>query len=91
MPEGFAFPVNHQYWILPARIRRRLRVAPVRSCLCSTAGAGARRWRRRSVELSAIGERTAAAFPETNATLKPQVLGYTKPINDIQDVSLDGR
>jgi hypothetical protein len=40
------------------------------------------------VELSVLGQSAAAAFPQTNATLKPQVLSYTAPILDIQDASL---
>jgi putative ABC transport system permease protein len=85
MPEGFGFPVNHQYWIAlranPSAIARGAgpalfvfgRLAPGATMASA------------QVELAAIGQRTAAAFPQTNATLKPQVLDYTKPINDVQD------
>ena len=88
MPEGFAFPVNHQYWIAlranPAAIARGAgpvlfvfgRLAPGATMASA------------QVELAAIGQRAATAFPLTNATLKPQVLGYTKPINDIQDTAI---
>jgi predicted permease len=88
MPEGFGFPVNHQYWIAlranPAASPRGAgpvlyvfgRLAPGATMASAQA------------ELAAIGQRTAAAFPRTNATLKPHVLGYTKPINDIQDTSV---
>jgi predicted permease len=86
MPEGFAFPVNHQYWIPlranPAAIARGDgpelfvfgRLAPGATMASA------------QVELSVIGERAAAAFPQTNATLRPRVLGYTRPILDIQDM-----
>ena len=88
MPEGFAFPVNHQYWIPlranPSAFPRGAgpelfvfgRLAPAATMASAQA------------ELAAIGQRTAAAFPQTNATLKPQVLGYTEPINDSQDASI---
>lgn len=88
MPEGFAFPVNHQYWI-------PLRVDP--SAIARGAGpelfvfgrlAPGATMTSAQAELSVIGQRAAAAFPQTNATLKPQVLSYTKPINDIQDATL---
>ncbi|HEX7020997.1 MAG TPA: ABC transporter permease [Gemmatimonadaceae bacterium] len=86
MPERFAFPVNHQYWIPlranPAAIARGDgpelfvfgRLAPGATMASA------------QVELSLIGERAAAAFPQTNATLRPRVLGYTRPILDIQDM-----
>jgi predicted permease len=87
MPEGFGFPVNHHYWIVlranPSSFARGAgpalfvfgRLAPAATMASAQA------------ELALIGERTAATFPATNATLKPQVLDYTKPINDIQDVN----
>jgi putative ABC transport system permease protein len=83
MPEGFAFPVNHQYWIAhrvkPSEFARGAgpelfvfgRLAPGATMASAQA------------ELSVLGQRAAAAFPQTNAMLKPQVLEYTKPINDI--------
>ena len=85
MPEGFEFPVNHQYWIAlranPSSIPRGAgpelfvfgRLAPGATMASAQA------------ELSVIGQRAAAEFPHTNASLKPQVLGYTRPINDTQD------
>jgi predicted permease len=89
MPEGFAFPVNHQYWIPlranPSAVPRGAgpelfvfgRLAPGATMASAQA------------ELSVIGEGAAAAFPQTNATLKPQVLGYTRPILDIQGMGVD--
>jgi predicted permease len=88
MPEGFAFPVNHQYWI-PFRANPSAipRGAGPELLVFGRLAPGATR-ASAQVELSVIGQRAAAAFPQTNATLKPQVLGYTKPILDIQDASL---
>ena len=88
MPEGFAFPVNHQYWIpLRANPSAIPRGAGPELFVFGRLAPGAT-MASAQVELSVIGQRAAAAFPQTNATLKPQVLGYTKPIIDIQDVSL---
>jgi predicted permease len=88
MPEGFAFPVNHEYW-MPLRANTSAaargagpelfvfgRLAPEATMASA------------QVELSLLGERAAAAFPQTNATLKPRLLGYTRPLLDIQDMDL---
>jgi predicted permease len=89
MPQGFGFPVNHQYWIAlranPSAVARGAgpalfvfgRLAPGATMASAQA------------ELAVIGQRMAAAFPATNATLRPQVLDYTKPINDTQDAGAE--
>jgi predicted permease len=87
MPEGFEFPVNHQYWIPlrdnPSAIPRG---AGPELFVFGRLAPGATR-ASAQVELSVIGERAAAAFPQTNATLKPRVWGYTRPITDNQEAS----
>ena len=88
MPERFAFPVNHQYWV-PLRVNPAAtprgagpvlyvfgRLAPGATLASAQA------------ELSVLGKRAAASFPQTNANLRPQALDYTKPITDIQDMSI---
>jgi putative ABC transport system permease protein len=88
MPEGFEFPVNHQYWIpLRANSSTIPRGAGPELFVFGRLAPGAT-MASAQVELSVIGQHAAAAFPQTNATLKPQVLSYTKPINDIQDATL---
>ncbi len=88
MPEGFAFPVNHQYWIpLRANPSAIARGAGPELFVFGRLAPGAT-MASAQLELSVIGQRAAAAFPQTNATLTPQVLGYTRPINDTQDGSL---
>jgi putative ABC transport system permease protein len=88
MPEGFAFPVNHQYWI-PLRVNPSIpRGAGPELFVFGRLAPGAT-MASAQAELSAIGQRAAAAFPQTNAMLKPQALGYTKPIIDNQDMGLD--
>ena len=89
MPEGFEFPVNHQYWIpLRANPSTIPRGAGPELFVFGRLAAGAT-MASAQMELSVFGRRAAAAFPDTNATLKPQVLSYTKPINDIQDATLE--
>ena len=79
MPKGFAFPVNHHFWV-PLRAGLAPpepltgpglsvfgRLAPG----ATLAGAQA--------ELSAIGQRTALALPKIYATLRAQVMPYAYP------------
>ena len=88
MPEGFGFPVNHQYWIaLRANPSAYARGAGPVLFVFGRLAPGAT-MASAQAELTVIGQRTAAAFPLTNATLKPQVLDYTKPINDVQDTGV---
>jgi predicted permease len=86
MPEGFAFPVYHSFWIpfqaTPSAHERRQgprifvfgRLAPGR-----TAGDA-------QAELTVIGQQTAAAFPRTHEHLLPRVMHYTDPIMGTDDV-----
>ncbi len=88
MPEGFAFPVSHAFWIplrlTPADHPRGEgpelmvfgRLAP---------GAG---WDEARAELDALGRRAAAAHPATHADLRPRVMGYAVPASGGQDVSV---
>lgn len=85
MPEGYAFPINNRFWIPfraePSRYERLKgpaltvfgRLAPG----ASLAGADA--------ELGVIGQRAAAASPDTHGRLRPRVLPYTYPFFDIDD------
>jgi putative ABC transport system permease protein len=84
MPESFAFPVNHSYWIplrLPASTEPRqgpsinvfARLAPGASL--ESAGA----------ELTTIGQRMSAAFPATHEHLRPRIMPYTHSQTDMDD------
>jgi predicted permease len=85
MPEGFAFPINHAFWVPlvlePARYERRTgpsisvfgRLAP--GATLDTAQA----------ELTTLGHRTSAAFPATHAQLRAQVVPYTYSYTDMDD------
>jgi putative ABC transport system permease protein len=84
MPEGFAFPVNHQYWvplqIEPAIVRLQgpeLRLFGRLTPEATLAAAQA--------ELTAIGRRLSADFPETHARLQLRVVPYTYPFSDMDD------
>jgi putative ABC transport system permease protein len=88
MPPGFAFPKNQELWTplraSPTRIERgegpELYVFGRLAAGASREGAQA--------ELSALGAREAAAYPETNGHLRPRVLPYTYPLDDVGDVRL---
>ena len=88
MPEGFAFPVNHQYWV-PLRVNpsATTRGAGPVLFVFGRLAPGATMASAQS-ELTVLGQRAAAAFPQTNANLRPQVLEYTKPITDVQDMGI---
>jgi putative ABC transport system permease protein len=85
MPEGFAFPINHTFWVPlvlePARYARRSgpamavfgRLAP--GATLDTAQA----------ELTTIGQRASAEFPATHAQLRAQVVPYTYSYTDMDD------
>ena len=87
MPEGFTFPMSHQFWIPlradPAAYARRDgpeififgRLAPDVTM------------KEAQAELEAIGKRTAAQFPESNAKLRPMVMPYTHSLTDIQGMT----
>ena len=87
MPEKFTFPQSHQFWIPfradPAAHARREgpeiyifgRLAPGLTM------------KEAQAELTAIGQRTAAQFPETNGSLRPMVMPYTHSLTDIQGMT----
>ena len=87
MPDGFAFPVNHQFWI-PFRVdasqfeRRQGPAVQVFGKLApgTTLEAAA-------AELTTLGQRTASDFPRTHAQLRPMVTPFTFPFFDINDAS----
>lgn len=88
MPEGFAFPMQHQYWTpfreSPLAYERRegpeLFIFGRLSPGVTLADAQA--------ELEAIGRRTAAAFPESHAQIRPMVMPYVHSLTDVQGISL---
>ena len=79
MPPGFAFPVNHRFWtplkIDPLEYKRgegprifiSARLAPGFDLAAAQA------------ELTVIGDRMTAQFPDTHKHLRPEVLPYAYP------------
>ena len=88
MPQGFRWPENHQLW-------RPLRFNP----LSIPRGQGPAIYifgrlapnvsmQQAQVELTSLGKRAAAEFPESNARLEPVVMPYVHSIVDIQGITL---
>jgi predicted permease len=85
MPDGFAFPLNHGYWI-PWRLDATLyapRTGPEVHVFGRLA-AGAT-IDSAQAELTGIGQRMAAAGPETHQHLRPRVVPYPYAYNDQDD------
>jgi putative ABC transport system permease protein len=85
MPEGFAFPVNHHYWI-PWRLDPNAfepRSGPVVNIFAKLA-AGAT-LESAQAELTAIARRASEEHPETHEHLRAQLLPYTYGHNEMSD------
>jgi len=78
MPEGFAFPVNHQFWI-PLRVDPRIAVAPGTGPDLDVFGRLARGATKESAqaELSVLARRLAAEGPAEFAQLQSRIVPYT--------------
>ena len=87
MPDGFAFPVNHRYWIPMTALDRAPGRGP--SIFVAARLAPGRRIDDAQTELTAIGQRLAAAYPDTHADLRPEVLPYTYPFAGMSASSAD--
>lgn len=88
MPAGFAFPMNHSYWTaLRVEAAHHAPGTGPAIFIFGRLAAGAT-MESAQAELTAIGQRRASQHPTTHAHLRPQVLPYTRPLLDIQDVSL---
>ena len=77
MPKGFGFPINQEVWT-PFRanaLEYDRREGP--EILAFGRLAPGVTLDEAQAELTAIGQRTAAQFPETNRQLRPRVQGYT--------------
>ncbi|HEX6053188.1 MAG TPA: ABC transporter permease, partial [Gemmatimonadaceae bacterium] len=77
MPQGFAFPVNHQYWV-PLRVDPRVPVAPGTGLSVEVFGRLAPGVTKAmaQAELSAIGRHIAAEGPEELAHLESRIVPY---------------
>jgi putative ABC transport system permease protein len=80
MPDGFTFPVAHKLWI-PLRVNAvdyALHRGPGIKVFGRLARGVSRE--RAQAELTTIGTRVAAAYPETHRDLTPEVVPYTRAI-----------
>jgi len=77
MPDGFAFPINHQYWT-PLRFDPRVPAAPGTGPDLDVFGRLARGATKESAqaELTAIGRTLAAEGPKELAHLEPRIVPY---------------
>ena len=84
MPDGVAFPESHRYWTaLRARPSAYKRGEGPAIFIAGRLAPDVT-MQKAQTELTAIGQRTAAAFPETNAQLQPLVMRYTHTLTDLQ-------
>ena len=76
MPEGFAFPMSHRFWV-PLRVDASSleRGGGPEVTVFGRLAPGATLERARA-ELEAVGRRTAAAFPATHGQIRPRLLPY---------------
>ena len=87
MPDGFAYPVNHQYWTpLSEDTSTFARGGGPAVFIFGRLRDGVSMAQAQS-ELSAIGARAAAAYPSTHARLQPRVWPFVQPILDIQGMT----
>jgi putative ABC transport system permease protein len=88
MPEGFGFPVSHQYWI-PLRMdgsRPERRSGPDLTIFGRLAPGAT--FESANAELALLGQRAAEAMPQTHAQLRPRILPYTYPFFDIDSPAI---
>ena len=85
MPEGFAFPVNHSFWI-PWQLdgaAYQPRTGPTVTMFGRLAPDAT--LESAQAELSAIGNRTGVEWPATHQHLRPRVVSYTHAFTDMSD------
>lgn len=86
MPEGFEFPVYHQFWTpLQAGAGSWERREGPRAFVFGRLAPGTTADQAQA-ELETLGRRTAAAFPETHEHLRPQLVPYTTQFLDDSEI-----
>jgi predicted permease len=75
MPEGFAFPINHRFWI---PLQRRSSYTPLEGPAVRVFArlAPAVTQAQANAEIAALGERVAADSPRTHEHLRPRTIAY---------------
>jgi hypothetical protein len=88
MPAGFRFPLNHRYWT-PLRLNPADWAHGTGPTL-TVFGRLADRvtLRRAQAELTTVGRRMTAQFPDTHEYLRPQIMPYTLPFFDVDSPAM---
>ena len=90
MPPGYAFPLSQSFWT-PLRLDPldygRRQGPSIQMFGRLAAGASLE---EAQTELTAIGQRTAADFPNTHQHLRPQVMPYAKSMVDLSTLEAAG-
>jgi predicted permease len=88
MPNGFKFPVDHQFWI-PLRTHRRdyQRLEGPQVYMFGLLAPG-HTLKDAQAELAILGQRNATAHPETHGQLRPVVIPYTREHLDLTHPSM---
>ena len=88
MPQGFKFPVDHQFWIpLVTDPLKHDRLEGPELYLFGRLAPGVT-LERAQAELTTLGQREAAAYPRTHERLRPVVLPFTHEHLDLADPNL---
>ncbi len=84
MPDGFAFPRNHGYWV-PLRLTAAA-VSPAAEPSVHVFGRLVHGFSAQDAqsELMTLGDQMAAAFPQTHGKTRPQAVSYTRFFVGIQ-------
>jgi hypothetical protein len=85
MPQGFGFPVNHQYWV-PLRLTPQIPSDQLRVFGRLTDGVSLEEAR---AEARALGDRLAVEFPKTHRNRRPIVVPYTHAFVGIQSPEME--
>lgn len=86
MPESFGFPVHHTLWV-PLRLNPHAyeRGAGPSLDVFARLAPGADT-EAAAAELTALGDRLAREFPESNASLRPRIVPFTSVFADFDDI-----
>jgi putative ABC transport system permease protein len=89
MPEGYAFPMYHNAWIplrLAAAASESQLAIPVEGTFARLAPGRSKR--EAQAELTRLGERTAADFPDTHRHLRPRIVRYAETFLQLDPTEL---
>ena len=89
MPDGFAFPVNHRYWVALTLDATAFKPNDGPSIFVAGRLAPGVELPAAQAEITVIGKAMAAAFPDTHQHLRPEVLPYTYPFAGMSSRSAD--